>query len=107
DRTCGLLYQDQSGALNESLSDVFASIIMQWMNRESVDEASWLIGERCLIDISDISYALRSMADPGTAFKNHPYIGTDDQLQAIYSFDSSPPVYGCIHKNSGIPNHAF
>ena len=107
DLTCRLVYQDQSGALNESLSDVFASIIMQWMNGESVDDASWLIGERCVIDIDDIPYALRSMADPGTAFVDHPYMGSDDQPQDMDHFDSSPQDNGGIHKNSGIPNHAF
>lgn len=107
DRTCGLIYQDQSGALNESLSDVFASIIMQWMNGETVDEASWLIGERCMIDIKDVPYALRSMADPGTAFIDHPYIGTDDQPQDMDHYDSSSEDNGEVHKNSGIPNHAF
>ncbi|CAH6419961.1 Peptidase family M4 [uncultured virus] len=107
DRTCGLVYQDQSGALNESLSDVFASIIMQWMNGETIDQASWLIGERCVIDISRMAYALRSLADPGTAFVKHPYMGTDDQPQDMDHYDRSPDDNGQVHKNSGIPNHAF
>jgi len=116
DRTCGLLYHDQAGALNESLSDVFASIIMQWMNGETVDEASWLIGERCFIDSHNVTsnpngisqaYALRSLIDPGTAFVNHPYIGTDDQPQDMDHFDSSNEDNGGVHKNSGITNHAF
>lgn len=107
DRTCGLDYNDQSGALAESLSDVFASIIMQWMHGESVDEASWLIGERCLISIDGNSYALRSLADPGTAFVDHPYLGTDDQPQDMNHYSGSSEDNNGVHRNSGIPNHAF
>lgn len=107
DCTCGLEYKEQSGALNESLSDVFASIILQWMNSETVDEASWLIGERCVVDIDQIAYALRSMVDPGTAYVDHPYMGTDDQPQDMtHYYDGSDDNRG-VHINSGIPNHAF
>jgi Zn-dependent metalloprotease len=107
DKTCGLINQDQSGSLNDSLSDVFASIIMQWMNGETVDEASWLIGERCVIDINGVSYAVRSLADPGTAFVNHPYMGTDQQPQDMTQYYSGSEDNGGVHINSGIPNHAF
>jgi hypothetical protein len=41
-----LLYKDQSGALNESISDVFGSLVKQWANNQTVDEADWLIGAR-------------------------------------------------------------
>jgi len=106
-RTCGLIYQDQAGALNESLSDVFASIIMQWMNGETVDEASWLIGDLCTININGFPYAVRSLADPGTAFVNHPYMGTDDQPQDMTNYYNDTEDNHGIHINSGIPNHAF
>lgn len=107
DITCGLKYSDQSGALNESLSDVFASIIVQWMNGENVDEASWLIGDRCVIDINGVHYALRSLADPGIAFVDHPYMGTDDQPYNMNKYYSGIDDNGGVHINSGIPNHAF
>ena len=35
----------QAGALNESLSDVFGSLIKQRKNRETARKAGWLIGE--------------------------------------------------------------
>ena len=38
ERTAGLLYQNQSGALNESLSDIFGSM---------VERQNWLLGENC------------------------------------------------------------
>jgi Zn-dependent metalloprotease len=41
---CGLQYQDQSGALNESFSDVFGSLVKQYALKQSADAADWLIG---------------------------------------------------------------
>ena len=40
----GLDYQDQSGALNESVSDVFGSLVKQRMLGQTADQADWLIG---------------------------------------------------------------
>src|SRR5690349_10176632 len=40
-----LVYRDQPGALNESLSDVFASCLKQRLLGQSADEADWLVGE--------------------------------------------------------------
>jgi Zn-dependent metalloprotease len=41
----GLEYHDQPGALNESMSDVFGTIVKQRVLKQKVDEADWLIGE--------------------------------------------------------------
>src|SRR5947207_451002 len=38
-----LVYRRQSGALNESLSDVFGSLVKQYPN-QTADKADWLIG---------------------------------------------------------------
>ena len=42
--TAGLTYQGQSGALNESVSDVFASMAKQRALGQTADQADWLIG---------------------------------------------------------------
>ena len=42
--TVGLAYQDQPGALNESISDVFASMAKQRVLGQTAAEADWLIG---------------------------------------------------------------
>src|SRR5207247_1511145 len=42
--TADLEYALQSGALNESMSDVFGSLIKQWSLGQTVDQADWLIG---------------------------------------------------------------
>lgn len=77
------------------------------MNGETVDDASWLIGERFVIDVNNVPYALRSLADPGTAYIDNPYIGTDDQPQDMSHYYSCSEDNGGVHINSGIPNHAF
>ena len=42
--TANLDYFGQSGALNESVSDVFGSLIKQYSLGQTADEADWLIG---------------------------------------------------------------
>ena len=69
----GLEYHDQPGALNESISDVFGSLVKQWHNGQTADQADWLIGPD--IFTPDVAGdALRSMKAPGTAY-NDPRLG--------------------------------
>src|SRR6516164_718023 len=63
-----LEYQDQSGALNESVSDVFGSLVKQYVLKQTASEADWLIGAGLL---TFEGQALRSMKAPGTAFDNN------------------------------------
>ena len=44
EHTAGLVYQGQSGALNESVSDVFAACLKQRLRGQTAAEADWLIG---------------------------------------------------------------
>src|SRR6476620_1598233 len=59
----GLDYEDQSGALNESISDVFGIVVKQWTLNQTVTAADWLIGAGILAPSA--GKALRSMKDPG------------------------------------------
>jgi len=101
-----LQYRYQSGALNESFSDVFGSLIKQRRLNQEAKDADWLIGENVLIGEN---YALRSMKAPGTAYVDHPVLGTDPQPATMDSYLKLPPWNdsGGVHINSGIPNHAF
>lgn len=101
-----LVYSFQSGALNESFSDVFGSLVKQRAANEDAKEASWLIGDNVLIGKK---YALRSMKAPGTAYVNHPVLGTDPQPPSMATYADLPAWedQGGVHINSGIPNHAF
>ena len=100
-----LVYQGQSGALNESISDVFGSLVKQYKNNETVDKADWLIGKG-LFTPRVHGTALRSMAAPGTAYDD-PILGKDPQPADMQHYVNTPSDNGGVHLNSGIPNHAF
>ncbi|WP_270887089.1 protealysin inhibitor emfourin [Pedococcus sp. 5OH_020] len=103
--TAGLQYQGQSGALNESLSDVFGSLVKQRALGQSADHADWLIGEG-LFTPSVHGVALRSMKAPGTAYDD-PQLGRDPQPATMDGYVDTTDDNGGVHLNSGIPNHAF
>jgi Zn-dependent metalloprotease len=90
-----LVYSGQSGALNESISDVFGIQVKQRALGQTVEQSDWLIGE----DIvgPELSPALRSMKDPGQA---NPH---DEQPADMDGYVPN----GDVHLNSGIPNRAF
>ncbi len=96
----------QSGALDESISDVFGSLVKQWVRGQTVDEADWLIGAALVLDRS-LGKALRSLKSPGTAYDNIFFGGKDPQPAHMRDYDHSRSDEGGVHVNSGIPNHAF
>ena len=98
--TINLLYTGQSGALNESISDVFGSLVKQYSLGQSADKADWLIGSGILGPALH-GQALRSMKAPGTAFDG------DDQPTQMTDYVTTAADNGGVHTNSGIPNHAF
>lgn len=81
--TAGLIYSYQSGALNESMSDIFGAM---------VDDDDWNIGE----DLP--GGAIRSLADP--TLHGHPGKVSDAQYYCGGADN------GGVHLNSGVPNHA-
>jgi len=103
--TAQLLYRDQPGALNESFSDVFGSMVKQWSLGQSVDEADWLIGAGILAP-GVKGKALRDMANPGTAYDD-PLLGKDPQPGHMKDYVGTADDNGGVHTNSGIPNLAF
>jgi Zn-dependent metalloprotease len=103
--TANLDYQDQSGALNESISDVFGSLVKQWKLKQSVKEADWLIGAGLLAK-GIKGKALRSMKEPGTAYDD-PQLGKDPQPAGMKDYLTTMEDNGGVHINSGIPNRAF
>jgi Zn-dependent metalloprotease len=88
-----LLYANESGAINESYSDIFGEFI-DLANGRGNDSASvrWLIGE-------DFPGHIRNMADPPD--RNHP----DRKGSPLYvQPGTDPDDNGGVHKNSGINN---
>jgi Zn-dependent metalloprotease len=103
--TAGLQYSGQSGALNESMSDVFGTMVKQWALGQSVDKADWLIGDGLLMPTVH-GVALRSMKNPGSAYDD-PRLGKDPQPKNMDSYVNTAEDNGGVHINSGIPNYAF
>lgn len=107
--TAGLSYHNQSGALNESISDVFGSLVKQWARKQTADQADWLIGAEIFTPEIDAD-ALRSMKAPGTAY-NNKLLGRDPQPDHMSKYvmlpDTDEGDNGGVHINSGIPNKAF
>jgi Zn-dependent metalloprotease len=109
--TANLVYSKQSGALNESFSDVFGSLVKQYGLQQRADQADWLIGEGILGSALH-GAALRSMKAPGTAWTTATG-GKDRQPAHMRDYvdlpDDGNPANdrGGVHINSGIPNHAF
>jgi len=103
--TAGLTYQGQSGALNESVSDVFASLAKQRALGQDAAQADWLIGQGLFMpDVK--ATALRSMLEPGTAYDD-PRLGRDPQVGSMDDYVDTEEDNGGVHLNSGIPNRAF
>jgi Zn-dependent metalloprotease len=101
----GLVYMQQPGALNEHLSDVWGSLVKQWVLKQTADKADWLIGAGLLA--SGIKgKALRSMKAPGTAYDD-PLLGKDPQPDHMSKYVETVQDNGGVHINSGIPNKAF
>ena len=103
--TVGLAYQDQPGALNESISDVFASMVKQRMLGHTVAEADWIIGAGLFMPGIN-ARGLRSMREPGTGYDD-PQIGRDLQVGSMSNYVVTDTDNGGVHINSGIPNRAF
>jgi Zn-dependent metalloprotease len=110
--TAALEYHKQPGALNESMSDVFGSLVKQYAAnpKQPADKADWLIGAGILAPgINGV--ALRSMKDPGSAFDDPRLGGRDPQPKHMNDYLDMPDDefndFGGVHFNSGIPNYAF
>ncbi|MER5963973.1 M4 family metallopeptidase [Streptomyces sp. NPDC002057] len=103
--SANLEYFSQSGALNESVSDVFGSLVKQYALGQSAGQADWLIGEG-LFHPNVEGTALRSMKAPGTAYDDD-VLGKDPQPGHMDDYVRTGRDNGGVHINSGIPNHAF
>jgi hypothetical protein len=103
--TANLAYSGESGALNESISDVFGVLVKQRVLGQSADQADWLVGAELLAPGVN-GVALRSMKAPGTAYDD-PRLGRDPQPATMSGYVYTSSDNGGVHTNSGIPNHAF
>lgn len=103
--TADLVYRGQSGALNESVADVFAACLKQRLLGQQAADGDWLIGEGIFAPGVQ-ARALRDMAAPGTAYDD-PALGADPQVGHLDDYVDTTDDNGGVHLNSGIPNRAF
>jgi thermolysin len=100
DYTSGLVYEGESGALNEAFSDVIGTSVEFFFQPpgSAVGQADYKIGEDAfLAALPGSTDGLRSMAVP-TAY------GDPDHYSIRYRGSEDG---GGVHTNSGIVNHAF
>ncbi len=90
--SAGLIYLDESGALNESFSDIFGAAT-DFFSRPQ--QADWLIGEEATVG----GIGIRSFSDPNV--HEHP----DTYLGDFYQVGGGDN--GGVHTNSGVMNHWF
>ncbi|MBO2012781.1 M4 family metallopeptidase [Hymenobacter negativus] len=90
--TANLLYNSESGALNEGLSDIWGACVE---NHLDPTKQIWLIGE----DIDKLHAALRSMSNPNAFGQPDTYKGT--------SWYNGTADNGGVHTNSGVLNYWF
>jgi len=100
-----LTYSQQPGALNESMSDVFGSLVKQYQLKQTATEADWIIGQG-LFTANVNGVGIRSMKAPGTAYDD-PVLGKDPQPGHMKDYVTTISDNGGVHINSGIPNRAF
>lgn len=93
ERTANLTYSNESGALNESMSDVFGTMVERYARSTNWN---WKIGEDAYTPGTP-GDALRLMDDPNA-------VGDPDHYSLRYTGTADN---GGVHTNSGIGNHAF
>jgi len=105
DSTVPLVYQGESGALNESFADIFAICFAHHHAKKSFGElsaADWNIGEIAVLGDG----ALRSFTSTPARPDDSP-MGPDDEPRTMSEFYEGSADNGGVHINSGIMNHAF
>ena len=100
-----LAYAGEPGALNESFSDVFGTLVKQRTLNHDARAADWLIGAGLFMPGIQAK-GLRSLAAPGPAYDD-PRLGRDPQPAHMNEYVHTEDDNGGVHINSGIPNHAF
>lgn len=105
EKESNMRYYGQSGALNESMSDVFGELVEQWSKKQTADQADWVVGNGIWKD-NVKGRGLRDMLNPGTAYDD-PAVGKDPQPAHMKDYWNGWGDNGGVHYNSGIPNRAF
>ncbi len=96
EKSASLEYKNQSGAINESMADIFGCMM---------DRNDWKLGEDIMKPGVSTTGALRDLQDPhngGSSLSDNFF-----QPKHMSEYYSGTQDNGGVHINSGIPNHAF
>ncbi len=100
EKSANLEYRGQSGAINESMADIFGALI-----DKKNDANGWKIGEDVVKISSFPTGALRDLSNPNNGGRR---LGDNGYQPANMSqYYSGSEDNGGVHINSGIPNFAF
>ncbi len=102
EKTANLTYANESGALNEGMSDIFGAMVERYTRGGVTNSDTWKIGEQCYTP-GTAGDALRYMANThgsGTQTTG----GNPDHYTERYTGTADS---GGVHTNSGILNKAF
>ena len=94
--TSGLIYGKESGAINESLSDIMGKSV-QFYTKPS--DMSWVVG-------NDMGWLLRDMSNPNAHNQPDTYKGTLWYDVSSCSANGNNDFCG-VHTNSGVGNYMF
>ena len=99
DSSSGLIYLDESGALNEAFADIMGTSVEFFHQAMGTrrGEADFIIGEDTVRGLYGVQHGIRSLSNPGA-------FGDPDHYSLRYT---GPEDDGGVHVNSGIVNHAF
>lgn len=96
ENTANLQYKSQSGAINESMADVFGTMI---------DRDDWTMGEDIATPNVLPSGAVRNLSNPNQGGKAKDPNGY--QPATMSQYENTTDDNGGVHTNSGIPNFAY
>ncbi len=97
ERSAALIYELQSGALNESFSDIFGEMV----EARTRGQNDWLVG-------SELQKPLRNFKNPGSILiggLNRPFPSKMSEFIPLPNTDDAD--HGGVHLNSSIINHCF
>ncbi len=98
ERTANLVYEFQSGALNEAVSDIFAVI---------ADSTNWLLGEDVYTPLI-AGDAMRNIQDPHNGHVKGDYAWQPAHMDEFVVLPNTEAGdWGGVHVNSGIINKSF
>jgi len=106
--TSGLIYSLESGALNESFSDIMGTAVEHyWQDPgQGFDKSDWVMGED-IFPTFNTNYYLRNLADPNasTFAPGAPYPCHLSQFYVLPNTEEAD--WGGVHENCTIYAHAY